>query len=344
MRKFILPLLLFVAALCIADPLFHDVRPGYGVTSIKWLSDYIPSLKRTPGDTRVYVMEGEKPGANVLLLGGTHTNEIAGVMAAIMFVERATITQGTLYVIPWANNSAASWQGGSNYESSETETSPPQFITFETRSGPRSVVVGDRRTNPSHQVTDPATYVHISGVEFPGFEARNLNRVHPGKPDGTLTEKISYGLFQLVKTEGIDMVLDMHEAGTKSRLSNTLVCNPKNIDMGAMAVLDMEALGINFKLEQSSDEFRGLSHKEFGDLTDALAFLSETPNPAQDRGKTDPDTADNPEFRLDRRVAVQVYTFLTLCNYLEMFTNKAIVIENMPDFDEIQNDLFRCYN
>jgi len=75
-----------------------------------------------------------------------------------------------------------------------------------------------------------------------------------------------------------------------------------------------------------------------------LAFLSETPNPAQDRGKTDPDTADNPEFRLDRRVAVQVYTFLTLCNYLEMFTNKAIVIENMPDFDEIQNDLFRCYN
>jgi len=159
-----------------------------------------------------------------------------------------------------------------------------------------------------------------------------LNRVHPGKPDGTLTEKISYGLFQLVKTEGIDMVLDMHEAGTKSRLSNTLVCNPKNIDMGAMAVLDMEALGINFKLEQSSDEFRGLSHKEFGDLTDALAFLSETPNPAQDRGKTDPDTADNPEFRLDRRVAVQVYTFLTLCNYLEMFTNNLLFITMVGSF------------
>ncbi|MDI6861889.1 MAG: succinylglutamate desuccinylase/aspartoacylase family protein, partial [Pseudothermotoga sp.] len=159
----------------------------------------------------------------------------------------------------------------------------PFFINFKTSSGPRSVVVGSRRTNPLHQPTDPATYTHVLGFELPGYEARNLNRVHPGKPDGTLTEQISFALFELVRKEKIDMVVDLHEAGTSSRLANMLICNPKNLEMGAMVVLDLEFEGLQMKLEHSSEEFRGLSHREFGDHTDALAFLVETPNPSQNK-------------------------------------------------------------
>ena len=40
----------------------HDIRPGSGVSEIKWLSDYHSSLKGSPADTRVYVMEGRKTG------------------------------------------------------------------------------------------------------------------------------------------------------------------------------------------------------------------------------------------------------------------------------------------
>jgi len=42
------------------------------------LSEYLPALEGTYGDTTVYVMEGEKEGASMLVLGGTHPNEPTG--------------------------------------------------------------------------------------------------------------------------------------------------------------------------------------------------------------------------------------------------------------------------
>lgn len=344
-RELLIGLIVVVAVLCTATPFFHDVRPGYGVTQTKWLSDYHPPLRNSWGDTRVYVLEGEEPGANVLLLSGTHANEIAGIFTSLIFIERVTVKKGKLFVVPWANNSAATW-GDVTYDQSEENVTPPVYINFVTSSGPRSVVVGSRRTNPYHQPTDPATYTHVSGLELPGYESRNLNRVHPGKKDGTLTEQISFALFELVRREKIDMVVDLHEAGTSSRLANMLVCHPKSLDMGAMVVLDLEFEGIYMKLERSSEEFRGLSHREFGDHTNAFAFLIETPNPSQDKDSKSPYTLDDPNFPLWKRVYAHLRTFVKLCEYLGEFTNREILFEGIPLQESFENAerFFMIYN
>jgi len=76
------------------------IIPGEGVTDSFMLSEYLPALKGTYGDTTVYVLEGEKEGASMLVLGGTHPNEPAGHMAAVSLVEHCTVDSGTLYVIP----------------------------------------------------------------------------------------------------------------------------------------------------------------------------------------------------------------------------------------------------
>jgi len=99
--------LLALSALAFAQgPFTHDIRPGYGVTSIGWLSDYLPALRGSPGDTRVYFLESGAPGGTAVVLGGTHPNEIAGIMAAVILVEKATVQAGRLIVIPHANNAA----------------------------------------------------------------------------------------------------------------------------------------------------------------------------------------------------------------------------------------------
>ena len=78
---------------------------GPGVTDIRMLSDYFPKLKDTPGDTEVYVLEGKKPGGKVLVLGGTHPNEIASLLTAVVLIENAVMEEGTLFVIPRTSNS-----------------------------------------------------------------------------------------------------------------------------------------------------------------------------------------------------------------------------------------------
>lgn len=90
-------------------PFKHDIRPGPGVTSTTRLSSYLPSLANTPGDSDVYILQGTEPGATVFVAGGTHANEISGIMAATVLVEHARVRQGRLIVVPHANNSASTW-------------------------------------------------------------------------------------------------------------------------------------------------------------------------------------------------------------------------------------------
>ena len=53
------------------------IIPGPGVTEVRMLSEYFPGLEGTAGDTEIYVMEGEEEGGSVLILGGTHANEMS---------------------------------------------------------------------------------------------------------------------------------------------------------------------------------------------------------------------------------------------------------------------------
>lgn len=285
-------------------PASHDIRPGYGVTELRWLSDYLPALANTSGDTPVYVLRGEREGGTLLLLGGTHANEIAGIMAATLVVERGSVSQGTIIVIPHANNSAAQYNDGTRHSGT------PDWVEFTTASGEtRRFRYGSRRTAVEDQAPDPEVFVHpLGGEEIEGPEARNLNRNHPGRADGTLTEQMSYALFQLVEREGVDVVVDMHEASISSRLAYMLVCHPRAMDIGAMVTLDLEMAGIALKQEVSQEEFRGLSHREFGDHTDALAFLIETPNPGQEDAIENPDVVNDPRAPLSGRVRTHLRT------------------------------------
>lgn len=307
-------------------PMSHDIRPGYGITSLGWLSKYHPALRGTPGDTQVYFLDSGKPGATVLIVGGTHADEIAGIMAAILFVERAEVTRGRLIVIPHANNSATTY----------SEPGGPECIKLITPSGERSFRYGARRTNPKHQAPDAEEFIHYpSGYKLPGEEARNLDRVHPGKADGSLTQQISYGICQLITREKVDVAIDLHEAGPGSRLSYMLVCHPKALEIGAMALLDASAKGIQMQLERSRDDFRGLSHREWGDHTQAYSFLIETPNPGQDPNAKDPDVVNDPIYPLWHRVGVHLLTVRGILDSYSLMTGNSLEWEGMPDYDEL---------
>jgi len=193
----------------------HDIRPGPGVTSTKMLSVWAPALAYTPGDTQVYMLDGKEPGGTVFVAGGTHGNEIAGIVAAIVLVEHARIQKGRLIVVPHANNSAIT--------DVDPERPGPSSIVVNTPAGDRTFRYGSRRTKASHQgAPDPTKYIHPnpkSTEELPGTEARNLNRAYPGVADGTLTQRIAWGIMRLLLIENVDVAFDFHEAGPESRLA-----------------------------------------------------------------------------------------------------------------------------
>ncbi len=286
-------------------PYEHDIRPGPGVTVTKMLSAWAPALKDSPGDSPVYILEGKEPGGTIFVAGGTHGNEIAGIMAAITLVEHATVRKGRLIVIPHANNSAIT--------DKDPERPGPAFITLTTPSGERKFLYGSRRTKAAHQgAPDPPTYRHPnpkSAESLDGAEARNLNRAYPGAADGTLTQRMAFGIMQVLKAEGVSIAFDFHEAGPDSRLAWMIVAHPKNLDTAAAAVLDLESQGLAMKLEPSDEAFRGLSHREWGDNTEARAFLFETPSPSMVSDTRGVNFVDDPKLPLSRRVGAQLASF-----------------------------------
>ena len=86
----------------------HEAEPivaGPGVTAQHMLGEYQPNIKGGDGDTPVFELIGGKEGPTLMVLGGTHPQEIAGMLAAIILVENAKVTQGKLIVLPQANRS-----------------------------------------------------------------------------------------------------------------------------------------------------------------------------------------------------------------------------------------------
>jgi hypothetical protein len=309
-------------------PILHDVRPGYGVTSIGWLSDYFAPIRGSAVDTRVYYLDSRMPGPTLFILGGTHSNEIAGIMAATLFVERAVAACGRIIVVPYANSSGASY----------ADTIHPEigFYSIVAQSGVRTFRYGDRRTSPAHQGPDPEKYVHHPSEQvFAGDESRNLDRAHPGKPDGNLTQQLAYAYHRLLLKEQVDTAFDLHEAGPTSRLANMVVANPKNLDFAVMAVVDLEMQGIVMNVEHSSNDFRGLSHREWGDATPARSYLVETPNPAQLREAVGPDVVGDPANPLARRTATHLATIDAVLAAHELIEGTRTRWTGLPSYREL---------
>jgi len=260
----------------------EHIRKGPGVTAVKRLSDWFPGLGGTEGDTDVYVLDSGKPGASAVILGGTHANEPAGYMTAILVVENAVPQSGRLLVVPHANRSAITH--------TDYQEASPRFLEFKCASGPRVFRYGSRATNPVDQWPDPDIYIHAaSGQKLSGAETRNLNRAYPGRPDGTFTEKVAYAITSLINREKIDIVIDLHEASPEYPVINAIVAHERAMEVASVAVLNLEFEDIKISLEPSPHNLHGLSHRELGDSTGALAMLFENTNASQGRlrGATD---------------------------------------------------------
>jgi hypothetical protein len=310
-------------------PLEHDVRPSPGV-KVKFLSDYLPSLLGTPGDSPVYVLEGAEPGGTAFVAGGTHGGEVGGIMAAILLVERVRVECGRLVVLPHANNSAAS------YRDESRAAGPPSF-SVATASGERRFVIGSRLTHPGHQGEPDPPGGPEPSLEVPfDVPARNLDRRFPGKADGNLTDRIAAAVVALLLRERVDLAFDLHEAPPGSRLAMMVVANPKNVDLAAEAVLNLEAADLRLKLEESSATFRGLSHREWGDATPARAFLFETPNPGMGRDAPGDPVAD-PDWPLAKRAGIHLAALGAIVDAWNggVESERKIVFSGLPGWAEL---------
>lgn len=252
--------------------------PEYGpsVTEVRMLSEWFDGLAGTAGDTPVYVLEGQKPGGSMLILGGTHPNEPSGFLSAFLFIENAVVEEGTVYVIPYANHSAITHNdpGEGNL----------QYFDITTPSGVRTFRFGSRATNPVDQWPDPDVYIHYpSGQQLSGSETRNINRAYPGRPDGNLTEKMAYGISELIRQEDVNLSFDLHEASPEYPVINATVAHERSMGVAASGCVNLLMMGIEMSLESSPVNFHGLTHREWGDHTETFPILMETANASQGR-------------------------------------------------------------
>jgi len=254
-----------------------------GVTKVGKLSDYFAGLKDSVNDSNVYILEGEEEGATMLVLGGTHPEEPAGRLAAWLFAENGMMEKGRLILVLSANRSATTvTRIGGAY--------PPDY-TIPTEFGGRRFRMGDRWSNPLDQWPDPEVYIHYPSRQNLAYvDIRNLNRTWPGRPNGTLTEKTCHGLMELIRREGVDIFIDLHEAELQYPVISTIVTHESGQELAtfvSMMLTDME--GFNMGMEFSPKNLHGLSHREVGDFSDAISLLFEAPEPFLDatRGRTD---------------------------------------------------------
>jgi hypothetical protein len=332
----------------------ESIHPGSGLSELKSLSDYLPALKNSPGDTEVYIFRGKEKGVNLLVLGGTHPNEPAGLITAILLVEAIRAERGNVFIIPRAN--------ASGFSHSDPQEGNPQRFSVPTPAGPRQFRLGSRLTNPVDQWPDPAIYVNPAGQRLSGNEARNLNRCYPGREKGTLTERIAFGIMELIRKERIDIGIDLHESAPEYPVINAIVFHENSAELAALAVLELQMEGLEIRLEASPAGLRGLSHREWGDETGIKAVLLETPNASHGRLKGRPSSSLIVDGRdkfyarasrlgwlfvpygeegipLSQRVARHLAAFDALLRSLaELEPDKAVVVEGAPPPAAVQQN------
>jgi len=247
-----------------------------GLTEVKMLSDYLSSLKGTWMDTPIFVYDSGVPGGNILYMANVHPYEPATSLSAYILMENINVTKGKVFVIPQGNRSGSTTgMLGNAY---------PKFFHVPTSFGEKTLRIGDRGTNPLDQWPDPFTFVHYPSRQNLAYQdIRNMNRTYPGRENGTLTERASYAIMELIRKENIDLSIDVHEASIMYPVVATYVAHERSFDIAMMAAMMLTATSFDMKCESSPKGLRGLSHREWGDFSDTLAVLMETPEPFIDR-------------------------------------------------------------
>lgn len=253
----------------------ETVVAAEGLTEMRMLSEWEPSLKGTYGDTPVFFYDSGVEGATVLYVGGTHPYEPAGSLSAYVLLENIKVDKGRVIIIPQANRSATTLgMLGNAY---------PSWYEVETDWGTVKFKNGDRWANPLDSWPDPFTYVHYpSNIQLTYQDIRNVNRAYPGRKNGMLIERVCYAIMEVIRNEHVDMAIDTHEAAVMYPVVETYVAHDRALDIAMMASMSLSADKFYMKCEASPKNLRGLSHREWGDFSDTLAVLMETPQPFTD--------------------------------------------------------------
>ncbi len=325
---------------------------GPGVTEVRKLSDWAPYIEGTTNDCNIYVLDSGVPGGTMLVIGGAHPEEPAGVLSAVTIVENVVPKVGKILVAVRANKSASTvTRPGDAY---------PQFYTIPTDFGDRKFRMGDRWSNPLDSWPDPEVYVHYpSGQMLAYMDVRNLNRTWPGRPDGMLTERTTRAFIDLINAENVDIFIDNHEAELEYSVISTIVAHQDAADIAAMASMMLSAMEFPMGMEYSPLLLHGLSHREVGDHTDALALEIEVPEPFLDRVRGITDEAlllegkdefvmragkagllyekiDENGWHIDERVGRTNSTIKMIVEmYNEFYPDRQIQFEGLPTRDEV---------
>jgi hypothetical protein len=221
--------------------------------------------------------------------------------------------------------------------------------------------MGNRDASPLEQWPDPDVYIHYPDKQLLSFlDVRNTNRTWPGRPDGALMERVTYAAMELIRKNGIDVVFDLHGAETMFPVTNCIVVPEKAAKIATIASMTVKAMeGFDNHVEPSPKNFRGLSHREIGDYSDAWPFLLEAPIPFLDQ-PTGPKTEklmmdgkdpfllslarekklfvpyDESGWPMDKRVGQHAsVTLEILRQYSKKFPEKAIKFGGVPRYAEI---------
>jgi len=362
-REKLLKILFAAAALALVAwgglPLYRHRRfdmavvKGPGVTRVFRLSDYSPGLKGTRADTAVFVLQGREPGGKAILFGDTHSNEPEGMLATLLFLEHAVVEKGTLYVIPFFNNSGSrNTRAGDGY---------PLYFDIPTDWGALRVRMGNRDASPLDQWPDPDVYIHYPDKQLLSYiDVRNVNRTWPGRADGPLMERVTFGAMEIMRREKIDAAIDLHGAETMFPVTNCIVAPERSVKIATLAAMTVKAReGFESHVEPSPAGFRGLSHREIADHSDAMPFLMEAPIPFLDQ-PTGPKTAklmldgkdpfllrlarakklfvpyDESGWPLEKRVGQHVSVILEIFRqFSKKNPDKALVVNDVPRYADL---------
>jgi len=363
-------LLIIIALMTVAGVQLYKHRhfrmpvvAGPGVTKVSKLSDYTEGLKGTVADTNVFHLEGKEEGGKIIIIANTHSNEPAAILTALIFIENAVVDKGTLIIIPEFNNSAGrNTRPGDGY---------PLYYEIPTDWGSKKFRMGNRDASPLDQWPDPDVYVHYPDKQLLSFlDVRNTNRTWPGRPDGPLMERVTYGAMQIMRSEKVDIAVDIHGAETMFPVTNCIVAPEKSIRIATMTSLTVKAREkFDNHVEPSPSGFRGLSHREIGDHSDTLPFLLEAPLPFLDQ-PTGPKTVgllldgkdpfllslskkkklfvpyDETGWPMEKRVGQHCSVILEIIRqFSRKFPDKAIKLRNVPRYaDVVKNGVGHYYH
>lgn len=278
----IICLLCAMALAILAGIQFYDHRhyqetvvASSALSEQKMLSDYVPSLKGSYGDTPVFIFDSGVEGGTVLYLGGTHPYEPAASLSAFLMMENIEVEKGRIIIIPQANRSATTLgMLGNAY---------PQYYHVTAPWGKAKYKIGDRWAHPLDSWPDPFTYHHFpSKLQLTYQDLRNVNRCYPGREDGSLIERVCFAIMKIIRDEKVDLSIDSHEAAVMYPVVETYVAHDRALDIAMMASMNLTANSFYMKCEASPKNLRGLSHREWGDFSETLAVLMETPQPFTD--------------------------------------------------------------